>query len=427
MEHQNKTHLSVLIIAKNDPSIDWIQLSIQEQSFHLVGQVESTERALQKLKTAPDVNIILADSSGAGVLDTQWLRRLSIQFPDVLSLVLANHTEMDFVREAMIAGANGFLLKPFGLPELTKSIDQIYQLWLERHTFLTDKGKEGKSSKSSSTIAVFSRKGGTGVTTLAVNLAIAIKQQTAVPVLLIDADFGTPDIDIFLSLFRKTSILDLMGIDHPLDEGLLKDVTAEHVSGISVLPGDPQLQFVDAPFEPGRVGEVISEIIALWEGYIVINTGSNLDRWTIETLDQAETVLVVTSSELPALRVTRNFLDLAEAVEDEEGKWQVVMAGYKGLKEVQLDDIEDSIHYPITATIAKDDVLVSTSINRGTPIITSQPKSPITKDILNLAKQLIEAHPIYLPHLNLTGGQNSEISQEKAKRPERSKRRFAFW
>jgi MinD-like ATPase involved in chromosome partitioning or flagellar assembly len=69
------------------------------------------------------------------------------------------------------------------------------------------------------------------------------------------------------------------------------------------------------------------------------------------------------------------------------------MSSYQGKQALHIADIEASIHYPIKATIAEDIAVVSSSINRGTPLMVSHRKSLIAQDVLALAKQLADAGP----------------------------------
>jgi pilus assembly protein CpaE len=329
----------------------------------------------------------------------------------------------------MLAGAQGFLLKPFDPSELHRSIQQVHQLSLQRKVALAETRPVPELATAppnkAHSIAVFSPKGGTGATTLAVNLAVALKQQTDSPVLLVDADLRTADVDIFLSILSKHSIYGLIGLDQQLDKELLGRVTAEHTSGITVLRGEPQLQ-LDVPIDPGQMNDLIEELSAVWEGYLVINTNDGLDRWTVEILDVVDTVLVVTTPELPALRATRNFLDLADAAADSSGKWQLVMTSYQGKKALHTADIEASIRYPIKTTIAEDIALVSTSINRGTPLMVSHRKSPVAQDVLALAKQLTDANP-RPPRSQVADGKQPVSNQGVAAHSEGSGKRSSFW
>ncbi len=390
MERGSGTQLRILIVTDEDPTTDWIQASLKEQNYRLVGTVPSAHRALQAAEDT-EIDIILADSLAQGVLETQWIQILNARATGTMVIVIANNSEMEFVQKAMLAGAQGFLLKPFDLQELHRSIQQVHQLSLQRTAALAEvsagQGLTPPPVKKAHSISVFSPKGGTGATTLAVNLAIALKQQTEAPVLLIDADLRTADVDIFLSILSKHSIYNLIDFGQTVDEELVERVVAKHTSGISVLRGEPQLQF-EIPIEAGQMHEMIEALNTIWEGYIVVNTNDGLDRWTVEILDAVDTVLVVTTPELPALRATRNFLELADAAADPSGKWQLVLSSYQGKKVLPIADIEASIRYSVRATIAEDIAAVSTSINRGMPLMISHRKSAIAHDVMTLAKQL---------------------------------------
>lgn len=418
----------VLIIAEYEPTTDWVQAVLKDENYTVVGLVKSVSQAMQKIQQTP-VDMILADSSGHGVLETAWIQSLAVQSTGIAVMVIATNSEMEFIRQAMLAGAQGFLLKPFGLAELHKSIHQVHQLSLQRKAALAEVSSSSElaphADSKAHSIAVFGPKGGTGATTLAVNLAVALREQTGAPVLLVDADLRTADVDIFLNLLGRSSIYDLIDLDHELDPELLESVATRHASDVMVIRSEPRLQ-LELPVDPGRMNLLVEELISIWNGYIVINTASGLDRWTVEILDAVDTVLVVTTPELPALRTTRSFLDLADAAADPSGKWQLIMTSYQGAKVLRTADIEASIHYPIKATIAEDTVLVPASINRGLPLITSHRKSPIAMDILALARQVAKAKPI--PPQPQLAASKPPVSKQASSRESRSSgRRFFSW
>jgi|GEM_PF-1184501 len=427
MDQATGRSLRVLVIAKDDPSFDWDQLSLQEEHYDIVGRFNSVSQAWKRIQRG-QVDIVLADTSGEGVLATEWIQTVTIQASGTLVIVIATNLEMDFIRQAMLKGAHGFLLKPFDLPELSHSIEQVYQLWLQRNALLAEATNgTAKSTKKAYTIAVFSPKGGSGVTAISVNLAVALKQLTNAPVLLVDADLQTADVDIFLNIFNKLSILDLINVEQEVDHELLQQVATEHATGITVLQGNPNLQFVESPVDAGQMSALIEELMSLWEGYIVFNTSNSLDRATVEVIDAVDTVLLVTTPQLSTLRVIRNFLDLAEIYDDPSGKWQVIMNSYQSQKALRMSDIEESIHYPIKATIAQDINLVSTSINRGTPLILSDTKSAVARDIQALAKQIMEANNSWPQQSQMADNKQKAVEKEEAAQSKSGKRFWQFF
>jgi CheY-like chemotaxis protein len=106
--------LNILVVAQQDPTTDWIQASLREMNYKLAGIADSAYQALQAVDRA-HIDIILADSAATGVLEIEWIQRLAVKPLAPVVIVIATNSEMEFVRQAMLAGAQGFLLKPFDL------------------------------------------------------------------------------------------------------------------------------------------------------------------------------------------------------------------------------------------------------------------------------------------------------------------------
>jgi MinD-like ATPase involved in chromosome partitioning or flagellar assembly len=238
----------------------------------------------------------------------------------------------------------------------------------------------------------------------------------------VDTDLHTADVDILLNVFSKLSLLDLLHVDQSIDRELLEQVAAEQV-GLTVLVGDPRLQFIEAPVEPGQMGELMQQLMSVWEGYIIVSTSNGLDRWTVEILDVVETVLLVTTPHLSALRAVRNFLEMAEVHEDPGGKWRVIMNAYQSQKALQMSDIESSIHYPITTTIGYDANLITTAINSGVPLTVSNSNSAIAQEIFALAEQILENSPLS-EALQEDAGQAPAANEKRVGQSRQSGRRF---
>jgi MinD-like ATPase involved in chromosome partitioning or flagellar assembly len=84
------------------------------------------------------------------------------------------------------------------------------------------------------------------------------------------------------------------------------------------------------------------------------------------------------------------------------------MSSYQGKKVLPIADIEASIRYPVKATIAEDIAVVSTSINRGTPLVVSHRKSHVAQDIIALAKELAQTGRETSQSQSVGGGQYAD-------------------
>nr|NIV37064.1 response regulator [Anaerolineae bacterium] len=166
--------IKVLVIPGMDPVGDWMADVIKlEQDMACLGLVRDLAQALETVdRLAPEV--ILVDI-GSGILQrTEILSRLAAPASGAAVIVVAMLGEVDMVRQAMLHGAQGFLLKPFSEAELLSSVRQAYELVLQRRAEMPKKGipEQAESIRRAEVIAVFSPKGGVGCTTVAINLAV---------------------------------------------------------------------------------------------------------------------------------------------------------------------------------------------------------------------------------------------------------------
>ena len=105
-------------------------------------------------------------------------------------------------------------------------------------------------------VAVFSPKGGAGRTTIATNLALAIRRETDQRVALVDANLQFGDVGVLLNLNPKNrSMLDAVDGGEP-DRDIIESVMIDHSTGIRVLLAPPSPEGADlvTPAIPAQDG-----------------------------------------------------------------------------------------------------------------------------------------------------------------------------
>jgi DNA-binding NarL/FixJ family response regulator len=129
-----------------------------EADFEIVGTAENGQRAIELAETlSPDV--VLMDIHMPlknGVEATAFIKK---EYPRVKVMILTTFEELGYVREALAAGAEGYLLKAIHPKDLAAGIrlvhhggtlitqeiaKQLITQWIQP----ADKGKEEKSSKN---------------------------------------------------------------------------------------------------------------------------------------------------------------------------------------------------------------------------------------------------------------------------------------
>ncbi|MCZ7669669.1 MAG: AAA family ATPase [Chloroflexi bacterium] len=95
-----------------------------------------------------------------------------------------------------------------------------------------------------SVISVFSPKGGSGCTTIAINLAVSLAQREF-RTLLIDGSLQFGDVSVMVNMKPVTSIVDFSSRDGEIDSDLVNSVVQVHKSGLHVLMAPPRPEMAD--------------------------------------------------------------------------------------------------------------------------------------------------------------------------------------
>lgn len=411
--------IKVLVIPGMDPVGDWIADVIKlEQDMACLGLVRDLSQALDTLdRLAPDV--ILVDI-GSGILQrTEILGRLAAPASGAALIVVAMLGEVDMVRQAMLHGAQGFLLKPFSEAELLSSIRQAYELVLQRRAEIPRGAlaPQAESIRRAEVIAVFSPKGGVGCTTVAINLAVALKAITDKSIILLDADLRFGDIDTALNISSATSIGTLVSQLDEMDNQLLERSLIPHKSGIRVVVAPPHLDMADA-IRPEHLRKLLTRLAELDDGYVVVDAWSTLDDCTLAILDSCQQLVVITTPQVTAMRDVHRFLEVLNLLGYGRSRTLLVLNHCYHRSDVRVKDLERAVGFPIVQEIEYAPNQVTASLNRGVPLVEEYRDSAAARSIVNLAQLLVA---------NSNAQDSLDAEGEPAEEAEKPKRRGLFF
>ena len=118
-------HISVLLV--DDHSLvrrGFRRMLEDEADIHVVGEASDGEEAI-KLARELKPQVIVMDCALPGVNGLQATRKILQLLPDTLVLMLSMHTEETWVRQAIDAGARGYVLKNAMDLELSSAIRRL--------------------------------------------------------------------------------------------------------------------------------------------------------------------------------------------------------------------------------------------------------------------------------------------------------------
>jgi pilus assembly protein CpaE len=384
-----------------------------DTDLEVIATAKSGKEAIEICTDAkPDVilmDINMPDMDG--IAATEGVRK---KLPYVQVIILSVQRNPEYMRRAMLAGARDFITKPPVYDELSAAIHRAGVMAQEEKikftqssqnasragvpAFLSSEGTYGK------VIVVYSPKGGTGATTIAVNLAVAFRQDDK-RVAIIDGDLQYGDVSVFLNETPKNTILDLTPRIDELDAELIAEFLAVHTaSGVKILPPPPTPDLSDQ-----INSEQFAKLLLLLRqnnDFIIIDTSSYLSEPVQVALETADAIVLITTPEIPAIKNCNLFLSLIDAGGINRDHIVFIMNRYDNRRSIAPERVGASLHQNVALTIPYDDVYVSNSMNKGVPIVLENKTYPVSKAILMLASMIREK-------INQADNATSEITTKK--------------
>ncbi|MCL6432566.1 MAG: response regulator [Anaerolineae bacterium] len=365
-------HRTRILVVDRDPSALAVVRSILRSQNWEVIPAKTAAEALNKARLeGPDAVIseyTLPDMSGVDLCQALRQRVETAAVPILILSASAGVTE----RVASLrAGASDYLVKPPEAQELIARLRAALDLRQERVAFV---------------IVVLGSKGGVGASSLSVNVALALRQETRRGVVLVDASQSISAADIMLNLQSTSSIAHLLSRIDELEPGDFEAILTPHSTGLQVLVQEQGIEGI----RPDQLRKVVLALRRLRE-FVVVDAGLALDRATELLLDLADRVLLVLTPEITSLRGARYFLERARQLGLSRERIVLILNRYPQRGGLQRRDIEAALGLAMQATIPDDGKLVTYTINRGIPALIGHRRSDVSRQVSGIARRLIEA------------------------------------
>lgn len=323
-------------------------------------------------ESKPDILVLDLEAKGGEA----WLalgETLFAQCPQLTLLVTAKEQEHRLILKAMRAGAKDFLSQPFNTVELSAIINRLVQ----RHVL---EKKEPQNKRK--VIAVFSNKGGTGVTTLATNLAVGLGRLESQRTALVDLVLQHGDTSTFLNITPAYTIVDVVNNLQRADSEFLKSTLTKHPCGIYVLVEPAKPEEADN-ITNAHIAELVAGLKETFD-YVVLDSGHQFDARTIAALDAADIILVVFLLDLPTIRSTLRCLEILQRLGYSEEKVKLVLNRHSPKDAISLKEAQTTLGHPVYWSLPNDFDSVISAINQGQPVFDVAEHSQLSQSILKL-------------------------------------------
>ncbi|HEY1455374.1 MAG TPA: hypothetical protein VGG31_02675 [Candidatus Dormibacteraeota bacterium] len=155
-------------------------------------------------------------------------------------------------------------------------------------------------------VAIFSAKGGSGATTLAINTAAALARKFAHQVLLVDLSAPFGHAALFADLIATGSMASAAKATPEHFESVLRGNIVNHRSGMGVLPGTLRPEEVD--LMTGELTGRVLDVVVAWQKVVVVDLGTSLAEAALAVIERAECLVMIVPPEIAAMTDARRAL-----------------------------------------------------------------------------------------------------------------------
>lgn len=235
-------------------------------------------------------------------------------------------------------------------------------------------------------IAVLSPKGGSGKTTVAVNVATAIAQAAPNRTLLIDFDCQFGDVATSLGMTPERTLTDLGNLPHLDPTSVKLFMTRDSTGSLLVLPssGNPE----EADLIDKALSEELLDIMLHEFDYIVVDTAAGIDERSLAAIGFASDLVLIASMDVASVRNLIKELKILDRLRKPNQTRHFVLNRVTTDSGLKIEDIVEAVELPISNQIATSSLLLKRS-NSGQVVVLADPKSAEAKSFVNLAHKFL--------------------------------------
>ncbi|NQU63316.1 MAG: AAA family ATPase, partial [SAR324 cluster bacterium] len=295
------------------------------------------------------------------------------KLPEGRHIPLLMLTSLDSVEQKIKGfetGADDYIVKPFEPREFLARVAILIKRSDVAKQILDAEKISGK------TIAVFSLRGGAGVSTVAANISVGLSQIWGYPTTLVDMVMTGGQSALYLNQSLKNTWAEISKFpSEEIDDYMIQSALLPHESGVRTLasPRRPDLAELVTDEKVNSVLSILKEI----NEYVVLDLPHDFSPTTLAALDRADLILVVLQPEIVSIRAAIMAMETFTTLKYDLNHVYIILNWTFPRKGISMTEIEKSLDKKISLVIpyAADELIHG--LNYGIPPTYAAPEKPI--------------------------------------------------
>ncbi len=339
--------------------------------------------ALDIHEIEPDANAITDGSTdvtmvvfnGDQELELSYLSSQSGLEQRPVLFALLHDRSPELMKRVLRAGADELIFLPLDPGEITRALLKIS----ETH-------RRKKVGEGGTIISLVSLIGGTGVTSLSANLALALRYAFDKRVALVDLDLQTGGLSVFLNLEPERTIMALTDETRKLDSIQLESALNKHTSGIYLLAAPKRIEDSELVTDT-TVGAILDLMRQLFD-FVIVDCGTHIDATTVAAWERSQHLFYVIDQSIGAARCAWRFVDLCGRLGLANIEPNFILSRFVQGHPISEDQLSHTLAKSLYAKIPREEKVLERIQLSAQDLWQVAPNSPLAKSVEDLARRL---------------------------------------
>ena len=263
----------------------------------------------------------------------------------------------------------------------------LEKLWEQEVAFAAATEAQAATRSGGPIVAFFSAKGGSGVSTLAVNTAAALANKYPHQVLLVDLSAPFGHAALLADLVTTGSIAGASRASPADFDKALRGAVVYHRSGLGVLPGTLRPEQID--LMTGDLTGRALEAVAAGQRVVVADLGTALSEAALAVIERAQCLVVVMPAEIAAITdAKRSLAVFRDIMSVPDNRIELVLNHRVPQPPLDRGAVESILGRKMSVTVAFDDSRPEEATLAGGLVLQRDPSSQVSRGAAELARTI---------------------------------------